>query len=133
MSTEQPLVLIADDEPDVVLVTKTRLEVNGFRVVVAYDGEQALARFRTEKPDILLLDLKMPKLDGYQVCRILKSDPATRHIPIIIFSASSSHSLVLENLCLGLGADDYIRKPFTADELLAKVLRQLTNPAPDCP
>ncbi|MEO0080457.1 MAG: response regulator [candidate division WOR-3 bacterium] len=125
MSTDRPLILLADDEPDVVMVTRARLELNGFRVVTAQDGEEVLTLFRENPPDLLLLDLKMPRLDGYQVCRRLKANPATCHVPIIIFSASSSRSEMLERLCLELGADDYLRKPFVSEELLAKVGRLL--------
>jgi CheY-like chemotaxis protein len=134
MSTEpRPRILLADDEDDVTLVTRTRLEVNGFDVVTAADGEEALNRFRETRPDLVLLDLRMPKLDGYQVCRTLKSDPATRAVPVIIFSASSSHAVALERKCLELGADDYIRKPYQSDELLAKIRRQLARrPAATC-
>ncbi len=117
----RPFILLADDEADVSLVARTRLEVNGFEVETAEDGAEAIARFRVRRPDLLLLDLRMPKMDGYQVCKVLKSDPDTSNVPIIIFSASSSQSRDLERKCLELGADDYIRKPYSADELIAKI------------
>ena len=117
----RPFILLADDEADVSLVARTRLEVNGFEVETADDGEDALAQFRRRRPDLLLLDLRMPKLDGYQVCQVLKSDPCTSDVPIIIFSASSSQSRELERKCMELGADDYIRKPYSAEELITKV------------
>jgi DNA-binding response OmpR family regulator len=107
-----------------------RLELNGFEVITADDGEEALARFRESRPDLVLLDLRMPRLDGYGVCSALKTDPATKGVPIIIFSASSSSSLALEKKCLDLGADDCIRKPHTPEELLAKIRRQLTLHSP---
>jgi two-component system phosphate regulon response regulator PhoB len=122
---QRPLILLAEDEGDVSLVTKTRLEANGFDVAVAADGEEALARLRELKPDLVLLDLKMPKLDGYQVCRSIKESPETRAIPVILFSASSSHSLALRDKCLELGADDHVRKPYVPEELLAKIRRLL--------
>ncbi|MEO0082732.1 MAG: response regulator, partial [candidate division WOR-3 bacterium] len=120
---ERPLILLAEDEANVSLVTRTRLEANGFRVRTAADGEEALTLLRKLKPSLVLLDLKMPKLDGYQVCRFIKQNPATRAVPVILFSASSSHSLALRDKCLELGADDHIRKPYHPDELLSKVRR----------
>ena len=127
----RPVILLADDEADVSLVTKTRLEANGFEVVATADGEEALRRFRERKPDLVLLDLKMPRLDGYQLCRIIKSDPGTRNVPVILFSASSAYSLALRDKCLELGADDHVRKPYVADELLAKI-RRLLEPGRHC-
>lgn len=126
----KPLILLADDEADVSLVTRTRLEASGFEVVAAENGEEALARFRERRPDLVLLDLKMPRLDGYQLCRIIKSDPATCSVPVILFSASSAYSLALRDKCLELGADDHLRKPYAADELLSKV-RRLIGAGPD--
>jgi CheY-like chemotaxis protein len=114
-------ILLADDEQDVAAVARMRLEVNGYEVVTAADGAEAIARFDSCRPDLVLLDLRMPKLDGYQVCQVLKSDPATRAVPVIIFSASSSQALALERKCLELGADDFVRKPYTSEDLLAKV------------
>jgi CheY-like chemotaxis protein len=122
-----PLILLADDEADVALVARTRLEVNGFEVETAEDGAEALVRFRVRRPDLLLLDLRMPKMDGYQVCQVLKSDPGTSDVPIIIFSASSSQSRELERKCMELGADDYIRKPYSAEELITKVRLHLAK------
>jgi CheY-like chemotaxis protein len=119
-------ILLADDDPDVLLVTRTRLEVNGFEVVTAADGEEALARFRETRPDVVLLDLSMPRLDGYEVCKRLKSDPATASVPVIIFSASSSHATALEQACRQTGADDHVRKPFRSDELVRKIRKCLS-------
>ena len=127
---KRPLILLADDEADISIVARTRLEVSGFEVESAEDGEEALARFRTRRPDLVLLDLRMPKMDGYQVCRVLKSDPGTSSVPVIIFSASSSQSRETERKCMELGADDYIRKPYSAEELVAKVRLHLTRRNP---
>jgi CheY-like chemotaxis protein len=115
------LILLADDEPDIVLVTKTRIQLNGYDVVTASDGEAALVLIRETQPDLIVLDLKMPKLDGFQVCKIVKSDPALSQIPVLLFSASSTYALCLEKQCLQLGADGYIRKPFDVKELLGKI------------
>ena len=124
----QPLILLVDDEVDVSLVARTRLEVNGFAVMTAEDGEQALARFHERRPDLVLLDLRMPRMDGCQVCQVLKSDPDSRSVPIIMFSASSSQTLGMERKCMELGADDYIRKPYSAEELMAKIRLHLPRP-----
>ncbi len=112
-------------------MARTRLEVNGFEVITAEDGEEALVRFRERRPDLVLLDLRMPKMDGYQVCQVLKSDPGTSSVPIIMFSASSSQSLGSERECMELGADDYIRKPYSAEELVAKVRLHLPRRKPN--
>jgi CheY-like chemotaxis protein len=124
----RPRILLADDEADIALVARTRLEVNGFEVVTAADGEEALKRFRESRPDLVLLDLKMPKLGGEEVCRILKSSPDTASVPVILFSASSSSQVALERLIDELKADGYIRKPYTSEELLNKVCQHLTRP-----
>jgi DNA-binding response OmpR family regulator len=127
----RPLILLADDEADISLVARTRLEVSGFEVESAEDGEEALVRFRARRPDLVLLDLRMPKMDGYQVCQVLKSDPGTSSVPVIVFSASSSQSRESERKCMELGADDYIRKPYPAEELIAKVRLHLTRRNPN--
>ena len=112
-------------------MARTRLVVNGFEVITAEDGEEALVRFRERRPDLVLLDLRMPKMDCYQVCQVLKSDPGTSSVPIIMFSASSSQSLGSERECMELGADDYIRKPYSAEELVAKVRLHLPRRKPN--
>ncbi|MBM3316069.1 response regulator [candidate division WOR-3 bacterium] len=126
----RPRILLAEDEIDIALVARTRLEVNGFEVITAGDGETALARARESRPDLVLLDLKMPRLGGEEACRRLKADPELRDIPVIIFSASSSSQVVLEELRREVGAEDYIRKPYVADELLRKVCALLARRAP---
>ena len=127
MADNRPLILLADDETDVALVAATRLEVSGYEVVTAADGEEALALFRARQPDLVLLDILMPRLDGFQVCSIIKSDPATHNVPVIIFSASSSHSLSLERKCIEMGADECIRKPYSGENLLARIEFQLAR------
>jgi len=120
-----PLVLLADDEADVALVAQARLEVNGFEVLTAADGEEALTLIRQRLPDLVLLDLRMPKLDGYQVCQALKSDPDTSDLPIIVFSASGYQYVDHVRKCLELGANDHIRKPYSPEELVTKVRRHI--------
>uniref|UniRef100_A0A7C6A9S6 Response regulator n=1 Tax=candidate division WOR-3 bacterium TaxID=2052148 RepID=A0A7C6A9S6_UNCW3 len=115
-------ILLVEDEPDVALVTKTRLEQAGFRVSVACDGLEAIQLAEGyPRPDLILLDLKLPKMDGYHVCKHLKSSLATKQIPVVLFSGSSSYMLALERKCLEVGADDFIRKPFETKTLLGKI------------
>jgi len=112
-------ILIADDEPDIALILKTTLMRNGYTVVVAADGDEALEKARAERPGLLLLDLMMPKKDGYQVCRILREDPQFSLLPIIMLTAKGEAADRL--LGFDVGADDYIVKPFDRDELVARV------------
>src|SRR3990172_1188658 len=112
-------ILIADDEPDIALILKTTLMRNGYTVVVAADGEEALEKARAERPGLLLLDLMMPKKDGYQVCRTLREDPQFSLLPIIMLTAKGEAADRV--LGFDVGADDYIVKPFDRDELVARV------------
>jgi DNA-binding response OmpR family regulator len=114
-------ILLVEDEPDVALVTKTRLELAGFRVSLANDGIEALDMVDTFRPDLVLLDLKLPRLDGFQVCKRLKNYEATKNIPVILFSGSSSYMIVLEKKSLEVGAEDFIRKPYETETLIKKI------------
>ncbi len=115
-------ILIAEDDPSVRKVTTVRLEHEGYEVVAVCDGEEALREMETHLPiHLVLLDVKMPKLNGYQVCRRLKDNPVTKHIPIIVFSASKSHMTQLADQCIEVGANDWIRKPFKTQDLLEKI------------
>lgn len=112
-------VLVVDDEVDLVETIRFPLESEGFTVLVAYNGEDALNQARKENPDLILLDIMLPKLDGYKVCRLLKFDEKYKHIPIIMLTAKAQE----KDKIIGLetGADEYITKPFDMDELLEKV------------
>jgi len=112
-------IVIIEDEPDIREVLAYNLGRDGFRVTASADGEEGLELVRRESPDLVLLDLMLPGLDGFEVCRQLKTDPVTRAIPIVMVSARGEESDVV--LGLGLGADDYITKPFSPRELLARV------------
>ncbi len=116
---EKCRILIVDDEPDLVRLVCLRLEASGYEVLVAMDGEAALAKARVERPDLILLDLMLPKMDGYQVCRLLKNDTRTAPIPIAIFTARRGE--YDEELGKECGADAYIRKPFWPEELLETI------------
>ena len=119
-------VLVVDDEEDVRSNLCEFLGEHGFAAVEAVDGEEALAKSFTEKPDLILLDLRLPKVDGYQVCQTLKGNPITSVIPIIMVTALNATAQKVKGI--EYGADDYIEKPFDLEELLARirmVLRRL--------
>lgn len=116
-------VLLVDDEKDIAELTKLRISSMGYRVVLAGDGQEALEKIKTEHPDLILLDVKMPKLDGYQVCKEVKGNEEFKHIPVILFTASSRHIMELSDRALELGAASCIKKPFDAKELLGEIKR----------
>jgi DNA-binding response OmpR family regulator len=112
-------ILTIEDEADIREVIRYNLEKEGYRVLTAGDGEEGLEMVRTENPDLVLLDLLLPGMDGVEVCRHLRYDPSTRNIPVIMVTAKSDESDVV--LGLGVGADDYVAKPFRPHELVARV------------
>jgi len=112
-------VLVVDDEEEVRENLCEFLGGHGFAAVEAVDGEEALAKSFTEKPDLILLDLRLPKVDGYQVCQTLKGNPITSVIPIIILTALNATPQKIKGI--EYGADDYIEKPFDLEELLARI------------
>jgi two-component system alkaline phosphatase synthesis response regulator PhoP len=116
---DQKKILVVDDEVDLVETIRFPLEAEGFNVLVAYNGEDALNMARTENPDLILLDIMLPKLDGYKVCRLLKFDERFRNIPIIMLTARAQE----KDRIIGMetGANEYITKPFDMDKLLEKV------------
>ena len=111
-------ILIVDDETDLLRVTCFRLEKSGYQVISAINGQQALEVMRKEHPDLVLLDLRLPLLNGMEVCLYMRKDGVLKHIPVIIFTASTQEIKEKVNAC---GAQDYIFKPFTAEELLEKI------------
>ena len=113
------LVLIADDDRDIVRFVEVNLRLEGFGVITANDGEDALHKALTQQPKLILLDVMMPRMDGYEVCSRLRADSRTAHIPVIMLTAKSLSA----DKVLGLtaGADDYIVKPFDPMELVARV------------
>lgn len=116
-------VLIVDDEPDILETIKFNLEFENIDCLEAYDGEAALETARKEKPDLILLDIMLPKMNGYKVARLLKYDDAYKDIPIIMLTARSQKA----DIALGeeTGADEYVTKPFDIDHLLALVRKYL--------
>ncbi|HBG48651.1 MAG TPA: two-component system response regulator [Cyanobacteria bacterium UBA9971] len=112
-------ILIVDDEPDIVETLKFLIESEGFESIIAMDGEEALRKAKEENPDIMILDVMLPKINGYKVCRLLKFDNKYKHIPILMVTARSQE----EDKVIGeeTGADEYITKPFDINELLQKI------------
>ena len=116
-------VLIVDDEPDIVESIKFRLELETIECLEAYDGEEALLKAKKEKPDLILLDIMLPKMNGYKVARLLKFDSSYKHIPIIMLTARTQE----QDIKLGkeTGADEYVTKPFDMDTLISLVKKYL--------
>jgi len=119
----KPKVLIVDDETDVVEFIARTLQTEGFDVVCAYDGIGALDLVDSERPDLVVLDIMMPMMSGYEVCEQMKSNPQTQDIPIIC--VSSAHTPDARALSLRVGAATLIVKPFRPAELVAQVRRYL--------
>jgi DNA-binding response OmpR family regulator len=112
-------VLVVDDEPDLVVLLEEHLTHEGYDVVTATSGMQAISKAREEKPNIILLDVMMPGVSGFDVCNILQDFPETASIPIIFLTAVAETKRKV--MGLNLGADDYITKPFDLHELAARV------------
>jgi two-component system phosphate regulon response regulator PhoB len=112
-------VLVVEDEPDAAELVEYNLKSAGFRVVIADDGPEALRKARSGKPDLIILDLMLPEIDGIQVCKLLRQDPATKSIPILMLTAKAAE--VDRILGLELGANDYVTKPFSPRELVLRV------------
>ena len=129
MSSEQPTVLLVEDEPAQREILGYNLEADGFRVLTACNGEEALMMVAETPPDIIVLDWMMPNVSGIEVCRQLKTRSATRGIPIIMLSARTEEVDRVRGL--ETGADDYVIKPYSLVELLARVraLLRRTRPA----
>ena len=125
MSEQKHRILIVDDESDLVAVLRFGLEVEGFDVIDASDGEEGLKRAREEHPDLLVLDLMLPKLDGYKVCRALKYDERYKSLPIFILSARSGEQD--RRLALDMGADVFISKPYEIKDLVARIRARLSG------
>ncbi len=116
-------ILVVDDEAYIVELVKFNLEKEGYQVIVAHDGLEALAVVKEELPDLIILDIMIPRMDGLEVCRLLKQDQAYKTIPIIMLTAKGEEFDTI--LGLEMGADDYIKKPFSPREMLARVNARL--------
>lgn len=119
MGEEKKKILVVDDEKEIAGILKMRLEASGYGVIVAYDGNAGYAMAKNDSPDLLILDLTLPGMDGYQVCRLLKFDPKYSRTPIIMLTSRSQK----EDREWGekVGADAYFTKPYEAKELLDKI------------
>src|SRR5436309_9369210 len=113
------VLLVADDEDSMVAMLREALHSVHYEVVVAHNVEEALSKLHQRPPDLVLLDVKMPKMSGYDVCRQIKSDVFLRHIPVMLLTAQAGTTSKVAGL--ELGADDYLTKPFEMAELMARI------------
>ena len=118
-----PLVLVAEDERDIRELIVISLELEGFNVVEVPNGEEAVKKAKEIKPDLILMDVRMPKMTGYEACKVLKAEDATKEIPVVFLSAKGQEAEV--NTGLELGAEEYLLKPFAPDELSGRVTKIL--------
>jgi len=118
-------ILIVDDEPSIVVPIQFLMEQQGYSVLVAENGEDALDVIYKYKPDLILLDIMLPRIDGYEVCEIVRLDPEYRNIKIIFLTAKGREVEIAKGLALGANA--YVTKPFSNTELIAKVKELLEN------
>jgi DNA-binding response OmpR family regulator len=116
-------VLIADDEPNIVISLEFLLEQAGYRVMVAHDGQEALEAIQRQPPDLVLLDVMLPRLSGFDVCQKIRENPDWQHMRIVMLTAKGREVEVSKGLALGANA--YITKPFSTQELLAQIGAQL--------
>jgi two-component system, OmpR family, alkaline phosphatase synthesis response regulator PhoP len=112
-------ILVVDDEEDLLELVKYNLTKEGYRVACVASGEEAIQRARNDLPDLMVLDLLLPNVDGLEVCRVLKNDARTKHIPVIILTAKGEEADMVTGL--EMGADDYLAKPFSPRVLLARI------------
>ena len=119
-------ILIVDDEPNIVISLEFLMKKEGFQVAVAVDGEEALAKVASFAPDLLLLDVMMPKKSGFEVCESLRADPANAMLKIVMLTAKGRETEVAKGLAIG--ADAYVTKPFSTKDLVVRV-RELLGTA----
>jgi DNA-binding response OmpR family regulator len=125
---EAPLVLVADDEDDIRSLVSFRLKRAGYEVITAADGEEALLLATTRLPDLVVLDMMMPKATGLEVTRSMREQSTTKDIPIILLTARAQEADVARGF--DAGADDYVKKPFSPQDLQARVQALLERSAP---
>ena len=119
MTDGKPMILVADDEEDVRELVSYRLSRSGYEVIDAVDGEEAFRLASERVPDLMVLDVMMPRLDGYELTRRVRAEESLRSVPVILLTARSQESDVGRGF--DVGADDYLKKPFNPDELVARV------------
>ena len=123
--SDKKKILVVEDEKDMAYAVTLQLEAKGYEVIAASDGKEGLDKARTQNPDLILLDLMLPKIDGYKVCRMLKFDSKYKNIPIIIFTARAQDSD--KKTGKEVGADAYMTKPFEPSALLDKIRELLAS------
>jgi len=119
----KPTILVVDDEPDVIEILRFNLNGAGFEVTASENGKDALQKARRLKPDLIVLDLMLPEMDGLEVCKYLRRDPATENIPVLMLTARAGE--IDRVLGLEIGADDYVVKPFSPRELVLRIKKLL--------
>lgn len=120
---KKPKILIVEDEPDIAEGMKARLSLDGFDVILAPDGKRGVEEARDKKPNMIILDVMMPVLNGYEACKILKGDKRTQKIPVLILTALPN--VKDAEAAFSAGADDFLNTPYTNDRLMKKVFRFL--------
>ncbi|MBW2574995.1 MAG: response regulator [Deltaproteobacteria bacterium] len=126
--SEKKRILVVDDEPDFAAIVQGNLEKEGFEVEIAYNGVEGLEKVRSNPPDAVVLDVMMPEMDGYKVCRELKADEKYADIPVVLLTAVASHvtsTRYSHQDGMSTEADDYIAKPASAEEITASIKRLL--------
>ena len=123
--SEQKKILVVDDEQDLVETIRSKLSSEGYKVFAAHTGVEALEKAKDTKPDLILLDIMMPELNGYQVCKKIKEDDSLKNIPDVILTAKAQESDKFWGL--ETGADDYITKPFEFKSLLKTITKHLKH------
>ena len=116
-------ILVVDDEPTIVRLMEFILARQGHEMIVAVNGEEALEKIKSQQPDLVLLDIMMPRIDGYEVAQRLRADPATASLPIIMLSAKAQDEDIRKGV--EVGVDEYVTKPFTPDHLVQVVAKYL--------
>jgi len=117
-------VLVVDDEVNITQILEFSIGAEGFEVITAQNGEEAIEKARREQPDLIILDIMMPKIDGYEACRILKANPLTKNIPVVLLTAKGRD--IDKRLGMEVGATDYIVKPFSPNKLVERIHRLLS-------
>ncbi len=119
------VILVVEDEPKSLKLIRDLLQVSGYKTIEATDGEQGVKLAKSKKPDLILMDIMMPKMDGYTACRAIRADKATKAIPVVMLTALDYE--LNKELGKDMGADGYITKPFSHQELLAVINRFLSK------
>ncbi len=118
-------VLVVDDEVNITQILEFSIGSEGYEVLSASNGEEAVEKARREQPDLIILDIMMPRIDGYETCRILKSNPLTKNIPVVLLTAKGRD--IAKRLGYEVGATDYIIKPFSPSKLIERIHELLVN------